>query len=130
MTEGGRETGLQPATDQFKGRDHMEAAQGAHVRICEFRARPGLEEEFERIYGPEGDWVRLFKKSRSFLRTELNCDMDTKGRYITVDYFVSRSAFDEFLKEFREEYDALDRHCARVRGFEKPVGSFTNLSSR
>ena len=104
----------------------MEAAQGAYVRICEFRARPGLEEEFERIYGPEGDWVRLFKKSRSFLRTELNCDMDTKGRYITVDYFVSRSSFDEFLKEFREEYDALDRHCERVRAFEKPVGSFTN----
>ncbi|HLB89177.1 MAG: hypothetical protein AUH86_12365 [Acidobacteria bacterium 13_1_40CM_4_58_4] len=104
----------------------MEAAQGAYVRICEFRARPGLEEEFERIYGPEGDWVRLFKKSKSFLRTELNCDMDTKGRYITVDYFVSRSSFDEFLKEFREEYDALDRHCERVRAFEKPVGSFTN----
>ena len=104
----------------------MEAAQGAHVRICEFRARPGLEEEFERIYGPEGDWVRLFKKSEGFLRTELNCDLDTKARYITVDYFVSQAAFNEFLKQFRAEYDALDRQCERVRAFEQPVGSFTN----
>ncbi len=104
----------------------MQATQGAYVRIWEFRARPGLEEEFERIYGPEGDWARLFKKSRSFLRTELNCDIDTKGRYVTVDYFVSQPAFDEFLKEFREEYDALDRRCERVRASEQPVGSFTN----
>ena len=104
----------------------MQATQGAYVRIWEFRARPGLEEEFERIYGPEGDWARLFKKSRSFLRTELNCDIDTKGRYVTVDYFVSQPAFDEFLKEFREEYDALDRRCKRVRTFEQPVGSFIN----
>ena len=104
----------------------MQAAQGAYVRICEFRAKPGLEEEFERIYGPEGDWVQLFKKSRSFLRTELNCDIETKGRYVTVDYFVSQAAFDAFLREFREEYDVLDRRCERVRAFEQPVGSFAN----
>jgi hypothetical protein len=104
----------------------MQAAQGAFVRICEFRARPGLEEEFEWIYGPEGDWVQLFKKSGSFLRTELNCDIETKGRYVTVDYFVSQAAFDAFLREFREEYDVLDRRCERVRAFERPVGSFTN----
>jgi len=104
----------------------METARGVYVRICEFQARPGLEEEFERIYGPGGDWVRLFKKSQSFLRTELNCDLDTKGRYITVDYFVSQPAFDEFLKQFRAEYDALDHQCERVRAFETPVGSFTN----
>ena len=104
----------------------MQAAQGAYIRIWEFRVEPGLEEEFERIYGPEGDWVRLFKKSRGFLRTELNCDIDTKGRYVTVDYFVSQAAFDEFLKEYRGEYDALDRRCERVRAFEQPLGSFTN----
>ncbi len=104
----------------------MEAAQGAYIRIWEFRAKPGLEEEFERIYGPEGDWVRLFKKSRSFLRTELNCDIEMKGRYVTVDYFVSQPAYIEFLEKVREEYDALDRRCERVRAFEQPLGSFIN----
>jgi len=104
----------------------MKVAQGAYVRIWDFRARPGLEEEFERIYGPEGDWVRLFRKSRGFLRTELNCDLDTKGRYVTVDYFVSQAAFDEFLREFRQEYDAIDRRCEKLRELEQPVGSFTN----
>ena len=75
----------------------MKAARGAYVQIWQFLARPGLEEEFERIYGPEGAWVRL-QQTKGFLCTELNRDIDAKGRYVTVDYFVSQPAFDEFLK--------------------------------
>ena len=104
----------------------MSAAEGAYVRIWEFRAKPGLEQEFERIYGPEGDWAQLFRKSASFLRTELNCDLEQKGRYVTVDYFVSEAAFAAFLKEFRGEYDALDRRCEAVRASEGSIGSFLN----
>jgi hypothetical protein len=106
----------------------MRASEGIFVRICEFRARPGLENEFEKIYGPEGDWVQLFRKSQAFLRTELNRDVERHGRYVTVDYFVSQLAFDAFLKEHREEYDALDRRCESVRALESPIGSFTSLA--
>lgn len=104
----------------------MATVQGVYVRICEFRAKPGLEKKFEKIYGPEGDWVQLFRKSTSFQHTELNCDVERKGRYVTVDYFVSEPAFAAFLKEFREEYDALDRRCEAVRASESPIGSFIN----
>jgi heme-degrading monooxygenase HmoA len=105
----------------------MTISEGIHVRMWELQARPGLEKEFERIYGPEGDWVQLFRKSKAFLRTELYRDIETQGRYITVDYFASQPAFQEFLKEFREEYDALDRMGESVCASEKRLGSFANV---
>jgi hypothetical protein len=98
----------------------------AYVRICEFRARPGLEQEFERIYSPEGDWVQLFRKSKSFLRTELNCDLEAKGRYVTVDYFTSQPDYLQFLEQFREDYARLDQRCEAVRACETFLGAFTN----
>jgi len=100
----------------------------AYVRICEFRARPGLESEFERIYGPEGDWVQLFRKSKSFIRTELNNDTEARGRYITVDYFTSEPDYLQFLEQFREEYTSLDQRCEAVRASETFLGSFSNSS--
>jgi hypothetical protein len=104
----------------------MEASDGAYVRICEFHARAGLEDEFERIYGPEGEWVQLFRQSRAFLRTELNRDLELKGRYLTVDYFVSEAAYLEFVQEFCAEYDALERRSEAVRASENAIGSFIN----
>ena len=96
------------------------------VRIFEFRARPGREKEFENIYGPEGDWAQLFRHSQAFIRTELHCDMETKGRYVTLDYFTSLAEFEKFLTKHRTEYDALDRRCEAVRASENSIGSFVS----
>jgi heme-degrading monooxygenase HmoA len=106
----------------------MALSEGVHIRMWELQARPGLEKEFERIYGPDGDWVHLFRKSKAFLRTELYRDVETKGRYITVDYFASQTAFQEFLKEFREQYDELDRRGEAVCASEQRIGSFANVA--
>ena len=102
----------------------MKAAKGVYVRIFEFQAKPGLESEFEKIYGPEGDWAKLFRTSKGFIRTELYSDVETKGRYVTVDCFASESDYAGFLEKRRRDYDALDRCCESVRLSEKLIGSF------
>ena len=88
------------------------------------RRRPADEKEFEKIYGPEGDWVQLFRKSKAFVRTEVYRDLETSGRYVTIDYFSSQAAFQAFLKEFREKYDSLDQLGETVCASEKRIGSF------
>src|SRR5256885_16680929 len=96
----------------------------AYVRLWEFRVRPGCEKEFEAVYGREGDWVQLFRRSNGFLCTELLCDPEINGRYVTVDYFTSKAAFDAFLAEFRQQYEALDRRCDPLCVSEQSLGSF------
>jgi hypothetical protein len=105
----------------------MAKSTDVYVRIWEFQAQPGRESEFESMYGPDGEWVNLFRKSKHFVRTELYRDIETDGRYVTIDYFASQSGFQAFLKEFREDYDALDRRCESVCASEKRMGSFATV---
>jgi hypothetical protein len=46
---------------------------------------------------------------------------------LTLDYFVSEAGFDDFLREFRREYEELDRRCNVVRESEREIGAFTAL---
>jgi hypothetical protein len=101
-------------------------ARSVYVKICEFLAKPGYEKQFETIYGPEGDWAQIFKRSKGFLRTELNIDRDRPGRYLTADYFISLEEYDKCLNDNREAYQALDRRCEAVRASESVIGSFQN----
>jgi heme-degrading monooxygenase HmoA len=105
----------------------MATPEDVYIRIWEFQAQAGREKEFEKIYGPEGDWVELFRKSKAFLRTEVYRDLETSGRYVTIDYFSSQAAFQSFLKEFRERYGSLDQLGETVCASEKRIGSFGNV---
>jgi len=42
-----------------------------YVILWRFRPVVGRESEFERAYGPCGEWVRLFRREEGYLGTEL-----------------------------------------------------------
>ena len=100
-------------------------SEGVYVRIWDFTAKAGAQAEFESLYGPDGEWVQLFRRSKAFLRTEFFRDRKVENRYVTVDYFVSGTAFEDFLREFQQEYEALDRRCDQVCESEREIGTFT-----
>ena len=60
-----------------------------HVIIWEFRAQRGREGEFEGAYGPDGDWANFFRSGEGYLGTELMRDLETPGRYVTIDRWTS-----------------------------------------
>ena len=101
--------------------------EGVYVTIWEFTAKPEARAEFENFYGPDGEWVQLFRRSKSFMRTELFRDRRTENRYVTIDYFASGAGYQDFLREFRQEYEALDRRCEAVRASQRQIGAFTAL---
>jgi hypothetical protein len=102
-------------------------ADGVYVAIWEFTAKLQARAEFENFYGPDGEWVQLFRRSKSFLRTELFRDRNVENHYLTMDYFASKAGYDDFLHEFRQEYEALDRRCDGVVQSEREVGAFLAL---
>jgi heme-degrading monooxygenase HmoA len=60
--------------------------------------------EFERAYGPDGDWAQFFRTGRGYVGTELLRDVETPGRYLVVDRWESADAYNAFASEHREEY--------------------------
>ena len=92
--------------------------------MWEFHVEPGAIAEFEQIYGPEGDWARLFRINPEFLGTQLMRDADRPGRYLTLDRWTSREALQNFKRDHHAEYSALDRQCESLTLAERHLGDF------
>jgi len=95
-----------------------------HVSLWEFQVKAGSEAEFERTYGPQGEWVGFFKKGEGYVGTELLHNAGKKGRYITVDRWTSKAAFESFQKKNLNEYRDIDKRCKALTRVELHLGYF------
>ena len=90
-----------------------------HVIVWRFTTAD--REAFERHYGPDGTWVRFFRRSGDFVRTDLLRGQDG---YVTLDWWSSRDAYSSFREEHAADYAAIDRMCESVTATEDKVGEF------
>ncbi len=95
-----------------------------YVILWEFHVKPGAKAKFERIYGPEGDWVRLFRQGKGYVGTELIRDAKNRNRYVTLDFWASQAAYDAFRAGRVDEYKALDQACEALTEREVALGGF------
>jgi len=82
------------------------------VRVWEYDVVPAYIEEFERAYGGEGAWAQLFSRADGFVGTELFRSVETSARYLTVDRFASKGAWEGFRRDHGADYEQLDVECA------------------
>src|SRR4029450_8555147 len=99
----------------------------AHWIVWEFRPRPGMERAFEIAYGPKGEWATLFSKSEDYLGTLLIRNLFEPSRYLTLDRWVSREAFETFRQAHSQEYEALDRRFEALTSHEAALGSYETV---
>jgi len=90
--------------------------------VWQYDVRPERAAEFEQVYGPEGDWVQFFRSSADFLGTELYRTDQAPSRYITVDAWRSRPAYESFRKLHSERYAKLDEWCGQFTVHERTLG--------
>ena len=106
----------------------MEPQGWGYLTIWEFRVKPGRDQQFERAYGPTGAWVHLFRTGDGYVKTELVRDLKQPGRYLTLDFWRSRTAYDRFREEHREEYEAIDARCEQLTETELHLGEFESIT--
>ena len=99
------------------------------IIVWEYIVSEGKETEFEKIYGSNGEWVRLFKLARGYLGTELFRDLNHSRHYITIDRWDSLSAFASFKEEYQNEYEAIDARCEFLTEHEINIGGSDMLLS-
>lgn len=102
----------------------MHSAPSRFVYIWEYRVKPHALERFRTVYGPTGEWARLFARSPGFVRTELYRDAADPHRFVTIDVWRSVAARDQFRVAHAEEFTALDRACAALTEDERFLGDF------
>jgi heme-degrading monooxygenase HmoA len=95
------------------------------VILWEFEVKPGSDDRFQRVYGPEGDWVRLFRRDPHFRGTQLLRDCFRPLFYFTIDLWDSEAAYQAFVDANRTAYEELDRAGEGLTLQERRVLCFT-----
>jgi heme-degrading monooxygenase HmoA len=98
--------------------------ESAFSYIWEFEVTAAMETEFLRSYGPEGEWVALFRQHPGYLDTRLLRDAKRPGRYLTVDRWRSEASYREFRESHAAQYAALDRSCEALTQAEQSLGEY------
>jgi heme-degrading monooxygenase HmoA len=95
--------------------------------VWEFRVPLERVPDFEAAYGPDGAWARLFARAAGFIEVELLRSTQQEGRYLTIDRWESRAAFEAFLAQFAAEYKELDASFEGLAPAETRVGAFVRV---
>ena len=100
-----------------------------YLIVWEFRVRSGMVKRFERMYGSDGGWARLFEQDESYIGTELIHDLKAGRSYVTLDFWTSQKAYEAFRKQHVAQYQALDQQCEKMTEGEREIGRFVRVSS-
>jgi heme-degrading monooxygenase HmoA len=85
------------------------------------------EDEFRRVYGGGGEWEAFFRAGRGYVGTELLRDVEQPGRFLVVDRWDSRAAYNAFVEEHREEYMRRVDETVFLYDHELRLGTFESV---
>jgi heme-degrading monooxygenase HmoA len=94
--------------------------------VFSYEAR-GDRGEFERVYGPNGEWAQFFRSGRGYIGTELLRDAETPGRYVVIDRWEDADAYNAFVADHRDEYMRRSDETAYLHQQELRFGTFENV---
>lgn len=95
--------------------------------VWEFIVKKDAVAEFERVYGPDGTWARLFAGHPGFRGTTLLRDEDTPRRYLTIDAWETDGDRRGMLAQEKVRYGELDAALADLTESEDEVGNFVSV---
>jgi quinol monooxygenase YgiN len=92
--------------------------------LWEYKVLPEQISEFEAHYGPSGKWAQLFENAEGYIRSELLRDGDDPMLYRAAEYWTSRDAFLNFLRDYSVPYDELHKICDGLSASQTNLGVF------
>jgi heme-degrading monooxygenase HmoA len=84
-------------------------------------------EEFEATYASDGEWSRFFERGHGYVGTELLRDFEQPGRYVVIDRWQTREAYNDFVEANRDEYMRRVDETAYLYEQELRIGSFETV---
>ena len=87
----------------------------------------GDSADFERVYGPEGEWAQFFREGVGYIGTELLRDIEEHDRYLVIDRWESIEAYNEFIAENQVEYLRRSDESRIYYLAELRFGAFENV---
>ena len=97
------------------------------VALWEVEVKPRCQERFQKVYGPGGDWAKLFQSDSNDQVTELWHDPEHPAIFLTLDFWTSRQAYENFMASLAAEYERLDAVGEELTRYERKIGWFESV---
>jgi hypothetical protein len=95
--------------------------------VWQFDVRAGKNDEFEALYGADGDWTKLSRRSRSFLGSSFLRDLAQPARYLVVEYWSEMVIYERHHADFGDEVQMLEQRRDQIVESAVPLGLFNAL---
>ena len=95
--------------------------------VWQFDVKAGQNDAFESLYGADGAWTALSRRSRSFLGSSFLRDLAMSNRYLLVEYWSEMVVYEKHHADFQDETDDLERQRDRLVEQTIPLGLFNAL---
>jgi quinol monooxygenase YgiN len=95
-----------------------------YVVVWEFSVPEENRAAFVALYGPRGEWERLFRRHEGWMRSELLRDDASPGRYLSVDRWSSRELYERFMQRSKADFEQIDELGQALTDREEQLGRF------
>lgn len=95
--------------------------------MWQFVVKAGREEDFERLYGADGDWTAKNRTTRSYLGTSFLRDQSDPCRYVVIEYWSEMVVHEPHRKYSADITAEMQAQQATLVDAIEPLGVFTAL---
>jgi quinol monooxygenase YgiN len=95
--------------------------------VWQFDVREDSREAFEQIYGADGEWTALARRSRSYLGSAFLRDQTAPTRYLLTEYWSEMVVYERHVQDFTDEIASLTRRRDEMLTAVQSLGVFTAL---
>lgn len=95
--------------------------------MWQFDVKAGREEEFEKLYGADGEWTALNRQTRSYLGSSFLRDQSQPLRYLLTEYWSEMIVYEEHRASREAKMDAIEARRAELVDRMEPLGIYSAL---
>jgi hypothetical protein len=95
--------------------------------MWKFEVRNDREDEFEQLYGVEGDWTKMNRATRSYLGTSFLRSETHRSEYLVIEYWSEMLVYEQQRIRTADALARLEQRRAALVASVEPLGVFTAL---
>lgn len=95
--------------------------------MWQFDVRKGREQDFEALYGAEGDWTALNRQTRSYLGSSFLRDQNRPSRYVLTEYWSEMVVYEQHRTSRSGVFERIEARRADLLERVEALGIYSAL---
>jgi len=96
--------------------------------MWQFDVKSGREDEFEQLYGADGEWTTMNRLSRSYLGSSFLRDQRRTSRYLVIEYWSEMLVYEQHRAFKSDAVTSFEERSRTLVDSVEPMGIFSALN--